>query len=416
MTIQIGEYQSEIIPGLSDKDFSYLKKTCFKYDTLKPYKILELKDNKSEIRNTSYAGVIQLEKERIHFSTKVKTNLFYMLSFLKDEKAFCYDSDTLIEIKEGQNFFDIIGRLFINELEDILKKGFYKKYVQTEENVKFLKGKLLVGKQIQNDIKKNTKFVCSYGNLTFDNIENQIILRATTLLIPLIRFNEDIRWKLLRFSHLLRDEVSLTNVVPEDCNKIQFSRLNDYYNLIIKLSRIILQNYFIRSTSAGESIGFNFIVNMNKVYEDFITKLIEEVIEENSSEYVIERQEQFNSLDREGTIKIRPDVIVQKKNPVEYPYIIDAKYKKQESNSDYFQVLAYALAFPTTTDCYLIYPQDENIDSLPLTIDARKFGNIRNDIKLHAITIDLFLDEEYNFQNYILRMKDQLRKKLIEIW
>lgn len=412
MPIIIDEYRSETIPGLSDKDVSYLKKPCFKYETHKPYEIFQLKENQSQIRNTSYAGVIQLEKKRIHFSTKVKANLFYMLSLLKDEDAFCYDSDMLIEIKEGQNFFDILGRLFLNELEHIFRRGFYKKYVHKEENIQFLKGKLLVGKQIQNNIMKNVKFMCSYGNLTFDNIENQIILRATKLLIPLIRFNEDIRWNLLRFSHLLREEVSLTNVIPEDCNKVQFSRLNDYYSSIIQLSKVILQNYFIRSTSVGESVGFNFIVNMNKVYEDFVTQLIEEVVKEDGGDYEVEKQERFDSLDRERRIKIKPDVILRKKNTDQHPYIIDAKYKKQESNADYFQVIAYALAIPSTTDCYLIYPQDENIDMYQFTIEANKFNDARADIKLHVIKIDLLLGEEDNFQSYIKKMKEQIKKKL----
>lgn len=413
MPIIIEEYRSQKIPRLSDKDVSYLKKACFKYETRRPpYEIWQLEDNQSQIRNTSYAGVIQLEKERIHFSTKVKANLFYMLSFLKDEEAFCYDSDVLIEIKEGQNFFDILGILFLNGLENIFKRGFYKKYVHREENIKFLKGKLLIGKQIQNNIKKNMKFVCAYDNLTFDNLENQIILRATTLLIPLIRFNEDIRSNLLRFSHLLREEVTLRNVMPEDCNKVQFSRLNDYYSPIIQLSKVILQNYFIRSTSVGESVGFNFIVNMNKVYEDFVTKLIKEVIEESSVDYLVEEQKRFGSLVREQRIKIRPDVILRKKNTEKYPYIIDAKYKRQESNSDYFQVIAYALAIPTTTDCYLIYPQDEEIDMYSLTIEANKFNDARADIKLHVMKIDLLLGEEDNFQSYIKKMKEQLKKKL----
>lgn len=413
MPIIIDEYRSATIQGLSDKDVLYLKRPCFKYETHKPYEIIQQRDNRSEIRNTSYAGVIQLEKERILFSTKVKANLFYMLSFLKNEDAFCYDSDVVIEIKEGQNFFDILGRLFLNELEHLSKRGFHKKYVHREENIPFLKGKLRVDKQIQNNIKKNIKFVCAYDNLTFDNLENQIVLRAITLLIPLIRFNKDIRWNLLRFSHLLSEEVTLKNVMPEDCNKVQFSRLNDYYSPIIQLSKVILQNYFIRSTSVGESVGFNFIVNMNKVFEDFVTELIEEVIEEEKgSTYAVERQERFDSLVRERRIITRPDVILRKKNTDQYPCIIDAKYKKQESNADYFQIIAYALAIPSVTDCYLIYPQDEDVDVLSLTIDTRRFGHSRADIRLHTIKIDLLLSEDYDFESYILMMKEQLKKKL----
>ena len=77
---------------------------------------------------------------------------------------------------------------------------------------------------------------CSYENLTYNNLENQIILRAATLLIPLIRFSEKIKRDLIRYSYLLREDVGLVNVAPEDCDKVHYSRLNDYYETIIQFS------------------------------------------------------------------------------------------------------------------------------------------------------------------------------------
>jgi 5-methylcytosine-specific restriction endonuclease McrBC regulatory subunit McrC len=133
-TVCIPEYAREKIPHFdSNVDIEYLKKSCFGTDTKNPpFEVLELKDGKVEIRNTSYAGVIQLGEFRIEFSTKVKTNLFYMLSFLKDEGCFRYDPDKVIDLKEGQSFFDILGKMFLNELEKISRVGFYKKYVKKE--------------------------------------------------------------------------------------------------------------------------------------------------------------------------------------------------------------------------------------------------------------------------------------------
>ena len=117
----IEEYKYAILDNLSDSDVDYLRKDCFKYSTLNPYEVLELKDNKVRIKNSCYSGLIELKNTRILFSTKVKTNLFYMLSFLRDEEMFCYDPDIPIEIKEGANFFDILGRMFLNELEEIFQ-------------------------------------------------------------------------------------------------------------------------------------------------------------------------------------------------------------------------------------------------------------------------------------------------------
>lgn len=411
--VTIREYSSVVLDGFNSQNIDYLKKDCFKFDTRFPYKIRELRDDKVEIENTSYSGIIQFEKIRIHFSTKVKASLFFMLSFLKDESVFCYDPEISIDIKEGANFFDILGRMFLNELEEIFKKGFYKKYVRKEENIAFLKGKLLLYQQIHNDIQKKSKFYCSYEDLTYDNLENRIILQATTLLIPLIRFNDGIKRDLIRYSYLLREEVNLINILPEDCNKVQFSRLNEYYKTIIQFSRVILQNYFIRSTAMGKTIGFNFIVNMNKVYEDFITTMVEELVEEDNDfqGYIVEKQKRFDSLVVEEVIITKPDVILRRKDSLDdYPLIIDAKYKSEGHNADYYQVIAYSLAIPTAKSCCLIYPETEPISNR-LTLIRNPADPRSKTVKLHATTINL--DHDLEFNEYIKAVKKDLKSKLL---
>lgn len=412
-SVCIPEYARKKIPHIdSSIDIPYLRKTCFGTDSKNPpFEVLELKDGKVEIRNTSYGGVIQLEDLRIEFSTKVKTNLFYMLSFLKDEDCFRYDPEVVIDLKEGQSFFDILGKMFLNELEEISRIGFYKKYVKKEEDVSFLKGKLKVKKQIQNNIHNRLKFFCAYDDLTYDNLENQIILRATTLLVPLIRVNETIRKNLIRYSHLLRGSISLIAVRPEDCDKVQYSKLNEHYETAIKFAKIILQYYFIRSTSFGESKGFNFIVNMNRVYEDFITEVVEDLVKNDPtfSGFVLEKQERFSSLVKERKIVTRPDILLRKIDTDEHVLILDAKYKRQDNNADYFQVIAYALALPNTKVCCLVYPSDENLESQRLTLDAGMFTKERGDILLRCERVDLHFDEDATFSGYVANVKGQLK-------
>ncbi len=417
--VTIREFSSEALDGLTPEDIAYLQKDCFGYRTRSPYRITRrLHDDKIDIENTSYSGIIQLEDARIHFSTKVQANLFYMLSFLRDEKSFLYDPEVVIDIKEGNFFFDILGRLFLNELEAIFRKGFYKKYVRIEDDAKFLKGKLLVRQQMLNDIVRYPDFYCSYQDLTFNNLENQIILKATTLLIPLIRFNKRIKRDLITYSHLLREEVDLVGVVPADCDRVHYSRLNEHYEPIIKFSKVVLQNYFIRSTLRGASKGFNFIVNMNKVYEDFVSSVIEDVVN-NSPEFrdfVVERQERFDSIFREKRLGNRPDVVLRRKETSEYPLIIDAKYKRQEAAADFNQVGMYALAIPTSKSCCLVYPQDEGgVTEGVCSIDRNLLDPNRPEIKVYTAKISLFFEEEnLEFDEYIEKIRQEVKKKLLK--
>lgn len=409
--VTIEEYKHKEIDNFEhSKDWKYLERKCFRYKDKLPYDIFFNKKQKVCIRNTSYSGIIQLQNSRLHFSTKVKTNLFYMLSFLKSEDELLFDPEISIEIKDGVNFFDVIGKIFYNELDSIIEQGLLKSYVEKHRNLNYLKGKLYLKYHIKNHTNSSPKFSCIYDDLTFNNLENQIVLKALSLLIPLIRFNQKLKSDLIRYEYILKDVVDLVNISPEDCNRICFNRLNDYYSSIINLSKLILEEKFIRSIHKGESRGFNFIVNMNKVYEDFITEMVKEVINNDFPEYHVASQASFSSLVKEGKILTKPDLVL-KKDTKNYPLIIDAKYKRDDKNADYFQVIAYSLAIPESKAACLIYPETEHEKiNKRMTLRTDIVSSEAKTIMLYARTVDLHIDEDMEFTDYIDKIKNNIRE------
>jgi len=404
---------------LSESDIQYLESDIFGNNIEVFYKD---KFGKPRIKIGSYAGIIQLSKHRIHFSTKVNTKLFYMLSYLKSEERFLFDRNTPIDIKEGFNFFDVIGRFFLNHLNDILKQGLLKKYIRRSENMSFLKGKLLVKNQINENLIDKSRFFCEYEDVTFDNIENRIVLSALNSLISLIRFNTYLRNELRKFEVILKDFISLVKVYPHECIQVRFNRINQYYEDIIKLSQLILEERFIRSVHKGRSRGFNFIVDMNTVYEEFISKIIEEVItgDPKFEGYDVESQSRFKYLVKGGRITIRPDIVIRK-NDQEYPVIIDAKYKKGEPQSDYYQVIAYSLALRSSKACCLLYPKTEKRERRedPFILVRNIDRDDSEEVKLYSRSIDLYLNdesgEEMLFEDYIVGVKASVKNILQEL-
>lgn len=407
--VKVEEYKESIIPELTEDDLLYLKKS-FLTKLPKSFKINWNKEGQAKIENTSYAGIIQLDNTRVHFSTKVKANLFYMLSFLKSEENFVFDPFKIIEIKEGGNFFDILGRLFLNELEEIVNQGLLKKYVKREENLNYLKGKLLFNEQIKQNLLLKPKFYCRYHDLTCDNLENQIILRATNLLIPMIRFNEVLKYDLIKLERCLKEEVSLNlELSQRDCDFVTFDRLNQHYKSIIDFSRLIFEEHFIRAVQKGKSKGFNFIVNMWQVYEDFVTEMIKEVVRDDPifSDYTVVSQLSFNTLVKEKRIITKPDIILKNKKKGDYPLIIDAKYKRYESNADFYQMIAYSLAIPQSKKCCLIYPESENNGNNEYTVVRNLLDEGSGTVKLYTKSISLFEKENEDFKSFIKRVKEE---------
>lgn len=414
--IILEEYKGKNIGQIKNSDIEYLE-THFLKKYPNSFKISWDRNREVKLENTSFAGVIQLEDVRIHFSTKVKANLFYMLSFLKSEDHFIFDPLKPIDIKEGGSFFDVLGKLFYNKIEEILKYGLLKKYVTKEENSNFLKGKLLFNKQINSNLLFKPKFHCRYHDLTCDNLENQIILRATNLLIPLIRFNEKLRYSLLRVERDLKEEITFNPCVSQkDCDSICYDRLNGHYKPLIHFSKLIFEEHFIRSVHSGESKGFNFIVNMPKVYEDFLTEMVKEVVDEEPEfkDYSVDSQLSFKTLVKEKTLTTRPDIIL-KKGKDRYPLILDAKYKSADSNSDYYQMIAYSLAIPSSEKCCLVYPESNTKRNDDYTV-FKDLQNPNSDtINLCIRTIPLFEKENEKFDSFISRTKLYIKNMLIDL-
>src|SRR3972149_8788336 len=143
----------QIVEKFDEKiDRKYLNKKCFKFKKRKLFrgkKCTELKPFKTHIgwnkeisiENVHCAGIIQLKNVRLRFYPKFDAYIFHMLSYLKTDEEFLYDPDNVIEIKEGVNFLDLIGRLFSIQLDKIVKIGLLKKYTEKHEDLGYIKGK-----------------------------------------------------------------------------------------------------------------------------------------------------------------------------------------------------------------------------------------------------------------------------------
>jgi 5-methylcytosine-specific restriction enzyme subunit McrC len=415
-SIVIREYSISKPLTLEDKDFEYLSKEIFHPEGRPTFEIRHNREGKSFIHNSSYAGILQLPSERVVFSTKVKTNLFYLLRFLKSEDAFLFDAEKIIDIEGGVNFFDIIGRLFDNELKEIIDTGLLKKYVQKSEDLKYLKGKLNIKHQLHHSMSGHPSFSCIYGDLTYDNLENQIVLRSLKELISLIQFDEELKEDLLRKEYLIRDIVSLAPIGPRDIDVIEYDRINEKYKTIIQLSKLILEETFIKSTEKGRSKGFNFIVNMNKVFEDFITQIVKEIIDEDKKyeNFTVMGQAPFRSLDEEGILRTIPDIVIREKGSKDnYPLIIDTKYKTQENNADFYQVIAYALPIPAAKHTVLVYPK-EGIEEKALTVNKNRF--VKGDaLRISVVGVDLKIEEDVDYDEYVNTIKKEVSDKVLEL-
>jgi 5-methylcytosine-specific restriction endonuclease McrBC regulatory subunit McrC len=139
----------------------------------------------------------------------------------------------------------------------------------------------------------------------------------------------------------------------------------------------------LEGASVSEEIGMfsfrTFLVDMNKLFEEFVTQ----VLLERQPSGVNLMPNMPMPLDSEGMITLRPDLVVQKAHDA--ILVADCKYKRIEpgefQNHDIYQVLAYCKAAGIREGLF-IYP----LHSLSSRDEIRV---LRSNITVKRVTINL---------------------------
>jgi 5-methylcytosine-specific restriction enzyme subunit McrC len=122
------------------------------------------------------------------------------------------------------------------------------------------------------------------------------------------------------------------------------SRLNAHYQPALRLARWVLE-----ATSwahiEGASSGSTFLLNVAKVYEDFVGRVLQATLHPQG--FDVDLQVSDWRLDTDGKIRMRPDIVISRSGHV--VAVADTKYKVwgesngSPPNADVYQALAYAV-------------------------------------------------------------------------
>jgi 5-methylcytosine-specific restriction endonuclease McrBC regulatory subunit McrC len=212
------------------------------------------------------------------------------------------------------------------------------------------------------------------------------------------------------------EEVELdTSIGPSDCYRLRLDRLSLHYEKALEISKTILEESFVRSTEKGRSKGFNFIVDMNRLFEDFLTEMTRQIMSEKCPRLQVIDQMGFNSLDRDGKLTIKPDLLIFNQMSGKFPIIIDAKYKLDVKNPDVYQMIAYSLAIPDSKVACLLYPDSEGNYDMRFDIRRDLFGYENDYLPLLIRTINLSAKTEESYYAFVQRVKNELWSILVEL-
>ncbi|WP_231188384.1 McrC family protein [Haladaptatus sp. DYF46] len=324
-----------------------------------PLNVSFTSDGKAIIKTGSHVGVLTLPSGvQIEVTPKqTVTRLLWALKYAFDTPVDSLEFET--EFTGASSFFDAIGVLFQAELQSVLAQGLHREYVRTNSVRDHVQGRIDVQRQLQLPAAVTTDFAVTHDDFTTDNLLNQAVLVATRILVTLAR-DDKLSSRLHHHEQRLQEFVSVEDVSPRDVDRLELSRLNDHYEALLGLTRLVLDREFFDDVRAGDRRSLALFVNMNDVFERIVERAFIAAAQE-LGDFTVEGQASIpNVVEGPHAVSMRPDVLITRSDGTP-ALVVDAKWKTgSASSSDVYQLTSYILALEVPG--VLVYPgRDDRI-------------------------------------------------------
>lgn len=360
------QYKNESGKNYIKKDsFEALEKFVLENESEQYLKITTKKGFGKVLQAQNYVGVIQtkdgttieiLPKIKELENEKSKEILIKMLKTLKKSPFKNFNTANLKASK--MLLLEIFISMFLEELSKLIQKGIKSDYVQKEENLKFLKGKLKISEQIKQNSVHKERFFVQYEEFSSDRVENRLIKTTLEYLYKKSKSNKN-QQRIREFLFVF-DEIKVSHNIKTDFEKIKLNRqMKDYEQILLWCKTFLLENSF--SPYKGNDIAFALLFDMNLLFESYVY----DYLKRKGGFKYIKNQDKKHYLayeNEKGRFALKPDIVID-----EGKIIVDTKWKilsESKSNqgisqSDIYQLYAYGTKYETCEKLYLIYPKDE---------------------------------------------------------
>ena len=242
-TLTLFEHECQEFPW-SDRDLSLLERLSqsTQTDVLKA----TIRKGKRAIQASQHVGVIRLRNKTIQVLPKVyqaresdskqirtkeaTANLLRMLAYAGELRVREHELAPLM--RQTDNWFEILTRLFATHLRDEWQRGAYRTYQSIDDDSPILKGKWRISEQLKHPQRRHL-FSVTYDEFSADNSLNRVFRFVVERLWNLTRDydNRQILGELRQWM----DEVTLkAKISASDANPSQLTRLNDRYRPLLK--------------------------------------------------------------------------------------------------------------------------------------------------------------------------------------
>lgn len=326
-----------------------------------------------EIGASRFVGVATVAGVTVWIRPKVDIHrILFLLGYAKKPGW----RDDTVKLAEVTDLVPALAHAFAAQAERALERGLLYGYVELDDSLTVLRGRLRDQEQLRRRFGIAVPLLVRYDDHVVDIAENQLLRAAAELLLRVPGVRPATRARLRGLRLALADVTPLVRGVP--LPTWAPSRLNERYHVALWLAEIVLRGNAV-DQAPGDVRVSGFLVDMAKVYEDFLTVALTEAFRPHDGWC---RAQDRHHLDVDSRVAIKPDLVWYRDGAP--TAVVDAKYKAEKPagfpDADLYQMLAYCTAL-RLTDGHLVYAKGN--------ADATTHQVRHTAVTIHAHTLDL---------------------------
>lgn len=290
---------------------------------------------------------------------------------------------------ERMPLLEVFIQQFLGSVSSLVKRGLRSDYVSHQDNLYALRGRLLMARQVSQNLLRRDRFFTEYDEFSQDRAENRLIRTALRHVLTLSRSQESQR--VARELCFVFADVPLSVDVVLDAQRIRLDRGMGYYEPALDWAKLLLRG-LSPVPGLGEHHAASLLFPMEAVFEAYVEKHLARQLHDNfvlkaqaSSQYLVTHEDQ-------RWFRLKPDLLVKQKQATRL--VLDTKWKLldstkkngrekyQLSQADFYQLYAYGHHYlddylDGNGDIVLIYPKTDAFSEPLPVFEFPKANGIR---------------------------------------
>ncbi|TMS41079.1 MAG: 5-methylcytosine-specific restriction system specificity protein McrC [Methanobacterium sp.] len=198
-------------------------------------------------------------------------NIYYMLSYAYTNLKI--DDNVKKESESFENIYELLSRVLISGVNNLIKRGFYKEYITKDEDTSNIRGKINITESIKRQTRIYKRLNCLYDEFSEDVLFNSIIKTTINNLIRIKDLNKKLKSELNKLT-LFFDSVLSIDLSKRVFSLILWNRNNQHYKLIINICELIFKLELPDEAKDGKIHFKDFIKRYEKemaiLFEKFV--------------------------------------------------------------------------------------------------------------------------------------------------